>query len=96
VSARSSQELLSLLRNQEAGGEEGCWLGTPVLSSNPREATGHSQLQIWPLRTFPRGRLVCLLAQETGYCRRSKLKKTYRILQTLSLLFPDEDPLMVP
>lgn len=77
------------------------WWKTGLLSGQPCSP----QQPLWShwaqspsdiaLMVFPKREVSpCVLAEEIGYCRRSKLCKTFRTLQRHSLLFPNEDPLM--
>lgn len=84
--AGASQELLSPPRNP---------LGNRAALFSLAEQLGTASSQFGP-RDFPKREVsLCLLAEEKGYCRRSRLGKIFRILQSLHLLFPNEDSLMV-
>lgn len=88
-----SQDLMgAALPAEEAEG----WWRTGLLAGQPLWSHWAQSAPDTALTDFPKREVsLCFLAEEKGYCRKSKLQKTFRILQRLSLLFQNEDPLMV-
>lgn len=84
--AGASRELLSPPRNP---------LGNGAALFSLAGQLGTASSQFGP-RDIPKREVsLCLLDEEKRSCRRSRLGKIFRILQSLHLLFPNEDSLMV-